>query len=212
MLRTLEDSGFVIKGSSGGYRLGPQVLYLGQRAEASDALISQSAELLDQLHEETHEDILLCVRERMELKLLAARRSTQTVRVAVDVGTKGGLHTGGAAKVLLAHAPKEVKDAVVRQHLREFVPASLRSRSAVLKVLQKICDDGYYVAVNEVAENVSSISAPVRDASGNVIAVVTLLGPTHRIAGRAEQGLLQHVTDTTAEISRRIIWTESVAR
>lgn len=212
MLRTLEDSGFVIKGSSGGYRLGPQVLYLGQRAEASGALTSQSAKSLDQLHEETHEDIMLCVRERTELKLLAARRSTQSVRVAADVGTTGGLHTGGAAKVLLAYAPKEIQEAVVQQHLHEFVPPTLRSRSAVIKVLQKIRDDGYYVAVNEIAENVSSISAPIHDASGNVIAVVTLLGPTHRIGARAERRLLQHVKDAAAEISRRIIWTEGVVQ
>ena len=211
MLRTLEDCGFVTKGASGAYRLGPQVLYLGQRAEASGALTSQSAEPLDQLHGDTHEDIFLCVRERMQLKLLAARRSTQSVRVAEDLGTTGGLHTGGAAKLLLAYAPKAVQEAVVQQHLREFVPPTLRTQSAVLKVLQKIRDDGYYVAVNEIAENVSSISAPVRDASGNVIAAVTLLGPTHRIGGRAERRLLQRVIDTAAAISRRIIWTEDVA-
>jgi DNA-binding IclR family transcriptional regulator len=206
MLSTLADRGCVIKDANTGYRLGPQLLYLGQHAAASDALVNVSADILDQLCERTRQTVLLAVRDDMEMICVAERRSLQPVQIAPGTGTRGGLHTGGAAKTLLAYAPQEVQESVLGRNLGEFVPATLRTRRAVLEVLKRIRHDGYYEAIDEIAAGVSSISAPIFDATGNVVAVVVIIGPTERMMAGKRRQSRDLTLAAAAEISARINW------
>src|SRR4029077_15436601 len=117
----------------------------------------------DGLHSETQESVFIVVRDGFEMLCVVERKSTQPVRVAAGVGVRGGLHTGGASKVLLAYAPKETQERVIQRELRHFVPSTLRTRKGVRTVLQRIRQQGYYEAIDEVSRGVSSVSAPIKD-------------------------------------------------
>lgn len=201
MLSTLADRGFVAKDDYNCYRLGPRLMYLGQQAEASDALIDASRDVLDRLLVQTQENVYLIVREGMEMLCLAARISPQPVRLAADVGTKGGLHSGGAAKMLLAYSPPEVIDQVIEEHLNEFVPATMRTREAVEEVVGKIRRDGYYEGVGEINDETYTMSAPVSDGQGRVIAVLVIAAPVSRIPPERRLELRRLVLDAANRIS-----------
>jgi IclR family KDG regulon transcriptional repressor len=204
MLQTLLDRGFVAKDSSNGYRLGPRLLYLGQQAEKGTALIDASRDILDQLLEETRENVYLIVREGMDMLCLAVRMSPHPVRLSAEVGTKGGLHTGGAAKMLLAHSPPDVIEAVIDRHLDEFVPASLRTREQILEVLDKIRRDDFYEAIGELNPETYTLTAAVRDGTGAVGAVLSIAGPSVRLDAESQPRLLQCVREAAARISARL--------
>jgi IclR family KDG regulon transcriptional repressor len=135
---------------------------------------------------------------------LAVRMSPQPIRLVADVGTKGGLHTGGAAKALLAYAPPDVIETVLERHLHEFVPAKLRTRKQVLGVLEKIRHDGVYEAVGEIDPDIYTLTAPVHDGHDKPIAVITIAGPVSRISAKMRTELLRDLRAAVAEISRRM--------
>jgi DNA-binding IclR family transcriptional regulator len=203
MLSTLADRGFVARDANNCYRLGPRLVYLGNQAERSDALVDASREVLDRLLEETHENIYLIVRDGLEILCLAERVTPRPIRLAAGTGTHGGLHTGGGAKALLAYAPPEVINEVLDRHLHEFVPATMRTREQVLAVLSQIRRDGYYEAIGEI-DDIYTLSAPVRDGFGVVTAAVVVAGPMSRLTPEFQADVLIRVREAAAEISARL--------
>lgn len=201
MLSTLADRGFVVKDKHSCFRLGPRLLYLGQQAEASDALMDASRPILDELLDATQENVYLIVRDGAEMLCLATRMSTQPVRLAAEVGSKGGLHSGGAAKMLLAYSPPEVIEQVIENNLQDFVPPSIRNREAVEEVIAKIRSDGYYEGVGEINDETYTMSAPIRDGQQTVIAVLALAAPTSRIPVARRPGLRRLVLESANRIS-----------
>lgn len=204
LLSTLLDRGFVMKDDKNAYRLGPRLLYLGQQAENGTALIDAARPIMDALLEETHENVYLIVREGLEMLCLAVRISPQAVRLSADVGTKGGLHTGGAAKVLLAFAPEDTIERVLEDHLHEFVPPTLRTRRQVLDVLGRIRTNGFYKAIGELNPETYTLNAPISDRQGRVVAVLSIAGPTSRLEPRQEDPLMGKIRGAAAEISARL--------
>lgn len=204
LLSTLLDRGFVVKDDNNAYRLGPRLLYLGQQAENGTALTDAARPVMDALLRETQENVYLIVREGLEMLCLAVRISPQPVRLSAEVGTKGGLHTGGGAKVLLAYAPEETVERVLEDHLEEFIPSTLRTRRQVLDVLNRIRTDGYYKAIGELNPDTYTLNAPIRDRRGSVIAVLTMAGPTSRLAPEQVDPLMERIRRAAAKISARL--------
>lgn len=191
----------MVKDKHSCFRLGPRLLYLGQQAEASDALMDASRPILDELLDATQENVYLIVRDGAEMLCLATRMSTQPVRLAAEVGSKGGLHSGGAAKMLLAYSPPEVIEQVIENNLQDFVPPSIRNREAVEEVIAKIRSDGYYEGVGEINDETYTMSAPIRDGQQTVIAVLALAAPTSRIPVARRPGLRRLVLESANRIS-----------
>jgi|SRR5580698_10050154 IclR family KDG regulon transcriptional repressor len=204
ILSTLGERGFVVKDSRNLYWLGPQLLYLGLQAGGENLLINASGAVLDDLLQQTKESIVVIVRDQLDTVRVAYRDSSHLIRVPTGFAAKGGLHLGGASKILLAHAPQEVIDQVIEKHLAEFVPTRLRTREQVLKFLATIRHDGYYAAVGEVHPDLFSVSAPVRDIEGRTIASLAIVGPTSRLTASLEESFVKQVVAGAARISSQM--------
>jgi IclR family KDG regulon transcriptional repressor len=135
---------------------------------------------------------------------VAFRESSQLLRLPAPFAARGSLHEGGGAKLLLAYSPDDIIDEVIAKHLDAFVPATLRTREAVLKLLENIRRDGYYLAIGELHPDVFTITAPVRDADGRVVAAIGVMGPTSRINPERTDRLIKCVVEGAEQISRRL--------
>jgi IclR family KDG regulon transcriptional repressor len=202
ILSTFAERGFVVKDSQNLYWLGPQLLYLGLQAGGENLLINASSRVMDELLEQTQESIVLILRDHLETVRVAYRDSSHLIRVPTGFAAKGGLHEGGASKILLAHAPEDVVDEVIGKYLGEFVPAKLRTREQVLKFLGAIRRDGFYAAVGETHPDLFSISAPVRDFEGHVVAAIAVVGLTSRLTTQKKSRFVKLIVDGAARVSR----------
>ncbi|MHB8341772.1 MAG: IclR family transcriptional regulator domain-containing protein, partial [Mycobacteriales bacterium] len=91
------------------------------------------------------------------------------LRDSVPVGARLPLTAGSAAQVLLAwEPPSEVADLLVGAAFTEHTLALVRRQ-------------GWAASVAEREAGVASVSAPVRDESGQVIAAVSVSGPLERM-------------------------------
>jgi DNA-binding IclR family transcriptional regulator len=61
--------------------------------------------------------------------------------------------------------------------------------------------DGVAVREDAVESGITAVSAPVRDASGQVVAAVSVVGPSFRLAGRALAGARGAVAEHAARLS-----------
>ena len=70
--------------------------------------------------------------------------------------------------------------------------------------LQRIRTRGYLLTTDEVVAGAATVATPVRDASGQVVAVLSVSAPTMRMRPPRPRALLPTVLDTAAKLSRAL--------
>lgn len=166
----LETHRLLARDAAGRWRLGPALRELSARV--SDPLLAASAAILPGLREITGESVQIYRREGTTRVCIAALEPPAGLRDTVPVGARLPMTAGSAAKVLLAYSDPGTQQAVLADAVfTERALAEVRRR-------------GWAQSVAEREAGVASVSAPVRDGGGAVIAAVSVSGPIDRL-GRA---------------------------
>ncbi|CAM3202413.1 IclR family transcriptional regulator [Mycobacterium intermedium] len=155
---------------AGRWHLGPAVSELA--AHVTDPLLAASAEVLSQLRETTGESVQLYRREGTTRVCVAALEPSAGLRDTVPVGARLPMTAGSGAKVLLAYSDTETQQAV------------LPSATFTDRVLAEVRRRGWAQSVAEREPGVASVSAPVRDSRGTVVAAISVSGPIDRMGRR----------------------------
>ncbi|RJO74968.1 IclR family transcriptional regulator [Nocardia panacis] len=166
----LEVHRLLARDNSGSWRPGPALAELA--AGAADPLLEAAGLILPRLREITGESVQLYVRDGNARVCVAAMEPPVGLRDTVPVGARLPLTAGSAAKVLLAWADPELQRTILAEAVfGERQLAEVRRR-------------GWAQSAAERATGVASISAPVRDTAGAVVAAVSVSGPIDRIGRR----------------------------
>ena len=166
----LEVHGLLYRGSDGRWRPGPALAELS--AGGVDPLLEAAAAVLPRLRDITGESVQLYRRDGMQRVCVATAEPASGLRDTVPVGTRLPMTAGSGAKVLAAWAEPGVQRAVLAE-------ATFGER-----VLLDVRRRGWAQSVAERETGVASVSAPVRDGSGQVVAAVSVSGPVERIGRR----------------------------
>jgi DNA-binding IclR family transcriptional regulator len=105
-------------------------------------------------------------------------------------------------KVLLAHLPPERIEQVIANGLERMTSVTIIDPDALRRDLADIRARGYSVTFGESHPDVHGVAAPVRDHTGAVVASVSVLGASSRIAKNRISDLVTQVTSTGSDISR----------
>jgi DNA-binding IclR family transcriptional regulator len=68
---------------------------------------------------------------------------------------------------------------------------------------------GYAQAVDELERGLTAIAAPIRNAHGDVIAALSVSGPSFRLDRNRVEEVLPLLLDAAREISHRLGWSSS---
>lgn len=212
LLRTLEARGFAIQDEARGiWRLGARWSVLGRAAQQQGALAATAMPFLSALGKSTGENVYLRVRDGMESETLAIFQTDPGLRLYSEVGQRRPLHAG-PGRLLLAHAPEAVQTQVLAQRLPRFTPATRTDAAWIAADLQRIRARGYLLTADEVVAGVVSVAAPVRDASGQVVAVLFISAPSLRMRPPRPRALVAQVTDAAAKLSQMLGDSSGVAK
>jgi DNA-binding IclR family transcriptional regulator len=204
LLRTLEARGFAIQDEARGiWRLGARWSVLGRAAQQQGALAATAMPFLSALGKATGENVYLRTRDAMESETLAIFQTDPGLRLYSEVGQRRPLHAG-PSRLLLAHAPEAVQTQVLAQRLPRFTPATRTDAAWIAADLQRIRARGYLVTADEVVAGVVSVAAPVRDASGQVVAVLFISAPSMRMRPPRPRAMVAQVMDAAAKLSQML--------
>ena len=201
MLRTLQAEGFVAKTSDDRYRLGFKLYELGQLVVHTIELRAVAHGILERLRNESAETAHLAVLDGAEVVYLDRFESQSTLRLFGRVGRRMPAHSTSSGKAILAFAPPDVVDTVVRAGLRRLGPRTITSRTVFLQALAEIRERGVSVSFEESESGVASVGAPVFGHDGTVIAAVSVAGPSLRMTREAMPRYGRMVLRAAAEIS-----------
>ena len=166
----LEVHRLLSRDGDGRWQLGSGVVELAARVV--DPLRAAAATVLPRLREITGESVQLYRREGTSRVCIAAVEPTAGLRDTVPIGTRMPMTVGSGAKVLAAYA-----DAGTRQAL-------LPEASFTERTLAEVRRRGWAQSVAEREPGVASVSAPVHDAHGTVVAAISVSGPIDRLGQR----------------------------
>ncbi|MCA1711012.1 MAG: IclR family transcriptional regulator [Actinobacteria bacterium] len=160
----LEVHRLLARDGDGRWRIGPKAGELA--AGGPDRLLAAAGPVLARLRDATGESaqVYRRVRDRRLCVAVAERRSG--LRDTVPVGSELPLTAGSAGQVLLAWAPDD---------------PLLRSAAFTARTLADVRRRGWAQSAAEREQGVASVSAPVRDRDGSVVAAVSVSGPLDRL-------------------------------
>ncbi|SMD20812.1 IclR family transcriptional regulator C-terminal domain-containing protein [Rhizobium sp. RU36D] len=163
------------------FSLRPKILELGFSALASMSLPEVVQPVLNDLADKLQESCFCVVLDGDSTVYIAAAKSRRVINVSIELGSRAPAYCMSSGRVLLGALKPEELDAVLEglkleQITDNTVTSKLKLRSAIREARAK----GYSLVDQEFEIGLRSISVPVADRTGSVIAALNVCCPSPR--------------------------------
>lgn len=205
MLAALESEGMVERTPEGdAYRLGPELLLLAGRAGGAHDLRAAARAELEALAHATRETATLEVLVGRETLILDEATGGQMVGARPSLGTRWPAHATSTGKVLLAYLEGDRRAAALRGPWAALTPRTVTDAASLARALARVRAQGHAVAQEELEPGFVAVAAPVRGASGAVVAALSVGGPKARLSADALKGCARRVAAAADRVSARL--------
>jgi len=200
LLNVLERRAFVQK-VRGVYQLGVASLPLAHGFVMGNSLTRAAQPILQELARASGETVSLFVRlgfSRVAVQRIEARSAQ---RYSLPLGQRLPLHLGAGRVLAAAMQPDELDQLLAHLGETHLATGEILDRATLLADLERIRQQGFYVASSERSLGLASVSAPVLGDDGRTLAVVCVTVPTERMADDNTRKLLvevRHAADAIA--------------
>lgn len=193
-------------GERGRYRLGSGVLRLAGATIARLDVVQEARPVCRDLARRTNETVNLAVLSDGAVLYLDQVAGSTALQLHNWVGQRVPAHATANGRVLLAELADDQVVALVGHELPTYTPATLRTVDELLAALADVRVRGFAAAVDELEVGLTAVAAPVRSLHGDVVASVSVSGPTFRLPDGPLDALVGEVREAAAAISRRMGW------
>ena len=207
LVYSLEDAGFLRKNpKTGEYSLTYRLFRIGSVYINQIDFRTEARPLLSELASSIQETVHLAVLNDFEAFYIDKVEGSQSVGMMSRIGNKSPAYCTGVGKILLAYLSEDEIDRYLRVfELKRYTPNTITNPEELKLHLQKIRQQGYTMDDSEHEADIKCVAAPLHDASGNVVASISIAGPGFRInRERMEEELLPAVVQTARNISNRL--------
>ena len=211
ILTTLHNEGLVEKDNDRSqYSLGLKLFELGNMARANLELRRIATPFLRSLNEDLDETVHLTILDGWEVLYIECFESVKQLRTYSVIGVRAPLHCTAVGKAILAYfSDKQVGQMIKAMGLPKFTENTITDRQRLDQDLAEIRRRGYAVDDAEHEEGVRCIGAPIRNHEAQVMASISVSGPSQRMTARRDAGVGDLLITKTAEISRRLGYRDS---
>jgi DNA-binding IclR family transcriptional regulator len=205
LIAVLEGRGFVEQlADRGKYRLGFGVVRLAGAAAAQLDIAREGRPICEALAADLEETVNIAILDSDRAVNVSQVRGPAALSTHNWVGQSTPLHATSSGKVLLAHAPDAVRKGVLSRDLPRFTRATITDPEELRQDLDHIVEQGWGSTVEEYEVGLSAVAAPVRGADGEVIAALSVSGPSFRMDVERFPLLARRVMASADELSRRL--------
>lgn len=183
------------------YKLGLGIFTLGALVRQRLSVSAEAKGLITELRDEIKENVALAVLSGSQVTFVYDLESPLPVRVSSRFGFSKSALGCAEGIAMLANQPHEVLAAAFD---RAGEPMLMNRREALMEEIEHARRHGFVVESDSAGAGAIYIAAPIRDATGAVIAAVGVAGPSQRITTRRLKTLAPKVIDTADAVSRRL--------
>jgi len=199
LVGALERRGLVQRSVDRG-RLSPgPVLLRFAHHDGGQSLVELAAPVLERLAAETRETINLAVPGPLGAEHLDQRDSEHFIGVTNWVGRRVPHHVAANGKVFMAFGA-----APIPRRLERFTERTIISRARLEGELERVRARGYATAVDELELGLAAMAAPVRDADNDVVAALSISGPTTRFNAERRAEFVPLLVEQACSLSMRL--------
>ena len=206
LVSTLEAHRLVEQTSERGrYRLGVGVLRLAGATTARLDLVQEARPVCRQLAADTGETVNIAVLSESSALYLDQIAGSSALQPHNWVGQHIPLHATSNGKVLLSGLDDAQVSAILGT-LSRYTTTTITKKGKLREELATVRERGYAVAVDELEEGLTAIAAPIRNAHGDVVASMSVSGPTFRLSDARVDEALPLLVEAAGEVSHRLGW------
>jgi IclR family pca regulon transcriptional regulator len=207
---TLVALGYLEQGASRKYRLGLRVTNLGMSALNSTGLREHAHPYLEELRQRTSYTTSLAVLDGPDIVYVDRARSFRRGQGVIDLdlhpGSRLPAYSTAMGKILLAYLPEqEQRELLGSMKLSKQGPNTITSKKALREELDEVREEGFAVNDEELAADLYSIAAPVRNEAREVVAAINVAASSSVISlEEMVDALSPHLLSTADRISARL--------
>lgn len=187
LVSELVEWGALVRQDDGAYVVGRRLWSLGLLAPTQTGLRELASPYLHDLYGATGATVHLAVLDGARALYLDRLAGHASVPVISEIGGRLPLHATGVGKVLLAHAPREVR-AVALTRLTRHTRYTVTQPGVLGRQLERVRVEGVATTSEEMSLGACSVAVPVQ-AADQVIAALGVVVPHLRQQGRLVSAL-----------------------
>jgi DNA-binding IclR family transcriptional regulator len=206
LLVGMVDGGYLLRGDSGLYRLGPRMFSLATRVVGNMNLSVLARPTLEWLVAQTGETVLLGTLAPSGDRAMYIDKveSPSELRYTVPLGERRELYSTSIGKLLLAHMPpSQQRNYLKKTPLRAFTPSTITSVAVLRKELAAIREEGVSRTRGDRVAGASALSAPVFSFQQELVAGLVVAGPSERMEEREAQHVAS-LLEAAARLTRAL--------
>jgi len=210
LLATLEAHRLVEQiNDRGRYRLGVGNLRLAGATTARLDVVTEARPVSRQLATDTGETVNITVRSDTSALYLDQAAGSSALQSHNWVGQRIPLHATSNGKVLISELSDDDLAAALPD-LPRFTDLTITSRRKLAEELAEVRRVGYALAVDELELGLTAAAAPIRSAHGDIIASMSISGPTFRLTEEKLDETVPMLVAAATEVSHRLGWGQRV--
>jgi DNA-binding IclR family transcriptional regulator len=201
LVSALERQGLVQQeGERGRLRPGPAILRVAERSMLQRSVVELAGPSLDALAQASGETINLGVPARSGVEHLAQVDSRHFLGAGQWLGRSVDYHCTANGKLFLAFGRARLPT----RALPRLTPKTIVDPARLEAEVETVRREGFAIAIDELELGLAAIAAPVRGSGGEVIAALSVSGPTTRMGPDRVAELKPIVIAEAATLSRRL--------
>lgn len=173
---TLEKIGYIRRdGTTKRYMLSNRSFRFVQSLLSANTALEGNFHLLSRLTEQTGETVSWVERDGDEIVVVSSVPSPHRTAIVLPIGSRFPILTASSGQLFLADEPRDVIQSIYRRadpdHLKRL---SNRDPDSYIEMIQQHPARGYAMTEKDVDVSSLSVSAPIRDLRGRMIAAINV--------------------------------------
>jgi len=184
------------------FRLLPKVLDLGASIMASLDIAETVQPGMNELAERLQESCFAAILDGDSVIYVARAVSNRVVNVGITIGSRAPANAVSTGRVLLSG----LDDASLRRYLqrlklRKLTPHTVISKAKLKASIEQVRRQGWSIVNQELEVGLQSISVPIRDTEGAIVAALNVCCPAPRVTRRdMETRILPAMLDAAGRV------------
>ena len=161
--------------------------------------------ILDALSKMAGESVNIAILDSNEAVYIEHIDTNKSLRIFTQIGNRVPLYCTGVGKIFLAYMRDDESQKVLKGN--ELLPHTANTITDVKRLKQElgqVKQEGLAIDSEEMEIGVRCLAAPVKNSSGNVIAAISVSGPSARLSDKRVNEIKPLIKSCALEISRAL--------